>query len=85
MNRDEVLDRLTKFVSERLLDGSADTEITAQTPLLEWGIVNSINTMQLITFVREEIGVDVPTSAMSGKNFRDLGSITDLVVSLGAA
>ncbi|MGK5533263.1 phosphopantetheine-binding protein, partial [Streptomyces sp. URMC 129] len=57
--------------------------VDADTPLLEWGILNSMNTAKLLTFVREELGVEVPVTRITGRDFGSLRAITDLVHSLG--
>ncbi|MBB5959526.1 acyl carrier protein [Saccharothrix tamanrassetensis] len=81
MEHAEVLGTLTEFVQEKVLD-SAGVEIRPDTPLLEWGILNSLSTTSLVVFIAERFGVDVPAERMVGRNFRDLDSITRLVLEL---
>jgi acyl carrier protein len=52
--------------------------------LLEWGILTSINTAQLLTFIRDELGTSIPPTELTGTNFQNLDSITDLLLSLRA-
>jgi acyl carrier protein len=59
-------------------------EVDPHTPLLEWGILNSLSTTALVVFINERLGVDVPAERMVGRNFRDLDSITRLVLELAA-
>lgn len=82
MNFQDVFDVLRKYIEERILD---TTEVTLgeDTPLLEWGILNSLSTTRLTGFIREHFGVEVPIEEMVGDNFRDLRSIGALVVRLG--
>jgi acyl carrier protein len=82
MTHDEILKRIAGFVRGQLLDGGSDVQIQDGSPLLEWGVLNSMNTARLLTFIREELGVPVPPTMITGKHFRDLGTITDLVQSL---
>jgi acyl carrier protein len=86
--RDEILGRLTSYVRQELLgdDGDAvDVDLRPDSPLLEWGVLNSMNTARLIAFVRTELDVDVPPTHITGRHFRSLDSITDLILSLPRA
>jgi len=76
---DEVFDRIESCVRERFLDDSEDQTLTATSPLLEWGILTSMNTAILLTHIRETFGVTVPPMSITSGNFRDLQSITDMV------
>ena len=78
-----ILDTLRDYVSERILQDPTVT-IEPDTPLLEWGILNSISTVQLIGFIRERFQVDVPPEEVAGGNFKDLRSITLLLAKLNA-
>jgi acyl carrier protein len=81
--RDQViLDTLRSYVSERILQDS-NVMIEPETPLLEWGILNSISTVQLVGFIRERFQVDVPPEDVVGSNFKDLRSISQLLAQLG--
>ena len=83
MEHAEVLGTLTEFIREKVLD-SAGVEVDPHTPLLERGILNSLSTSALVVFINERLGVDVPAERMVGRNFRDLDSITRLVLELAA-
>jgi acyl carrier protein len=83
MQEQVVLDTLRSYVNERILQDPAVT-IEPDTPLLEWGILNSISTVQLIGFIRERFQVDVPPEEVAGRNFRDLRSITQLLEQLNS-
>ena len=76
-----ILDTLRSYVSERILQDSTVT-IEPETPLLEWGILNSVSTVQLIGFIRERFQVDVPPEEVVGSNFKDLRSISQLLAQL---
>jgi acyl carrier protein len=76
-----ILDTLRNYVTERILQDSNVT-IEPETPLLEWGILNSISTVQLIGFIRERFQVDVPPEDVVGTNFKDLRSISQLLAQL---
>ncbi|MDQ2957166.1 MAG: acyl carrier protein [Actinomycetota bacterium] len=79
---DDVTERIEHFVRSRFLDDSEDQTLTATSPLLEWGILTSMNTAILLTFIRENFGVAVPPMAITSRNFCDLQSIGQLVQGL---
>lgn len=83
MREQIVLDTLRGYVNERILQDST-VMIEPDTPLLEWGILNSVSTVQLIGFIRERFQVDVPHEDVVGRNFRDLRSIAQLLLQLSA-
>lgn len=73
---------LIAFLRERFVD--PDDELTGSTPLLETGVLNSVATAALIAFLRDEFGVRVPPDKVSGRYFRTVDRIADLVVTLRA-
>ncbi|MGW0770457.1 acyl carrier protein [Streptomyces sp. NPDC002676] len=85
MTIDEVTPRITTFISESFLDGDPRGELTETTPLLEWEVLNSMNSALLLTFLREELRVDVPLTQINAANFRDIAAISKLVSGLVAA
>ncbi|MEV4497593.1 hypothetical protein C7C45_11230 [Micromonospora arborensis] len=86
MDYDQTLKILLEFVEKHVLAGAGQTGsepgLTAQTPLLEWGVLNSLRLTQLLGFIRDELQVDVSPELIVGRNFRDLDAITRLVISL---
>ncbi len=78
MNRDELLNELTRYVVEELLDGDAD-ELDASTPLLELGVLNSLETARMMGFVQKKYGISVPAEALKVENLQTLSAIADLV------
>lgn len=84
MSDPEILEILRKWIVEQVLDASVGT-IEPDAPLLEWGVLNSLSTNRLVGFIRDQFGIDVPPESLVGANFKDLNSITALVVRLRAA
>jgi acyl carrier protein len=83
--RDFVSRKLLDYVRRELLDDSSAADLSTTTPLLEWGLLNSIETARLVAFIRDELGVRVPPTEMVSRNFKDIESITSLVVPLRTA
>lgn len=84
MTRDALYEILASYVAQTFM-GEGQEDLQPGTPLLEWGILNSMNTAKLLTFIRESLGVDVPVTHITGAHFRTLETITDLVHSLAPA
>ncbi|HEX2049207.1 MAG TPA: phosphopantetheine-binding protein [Actinomycetota bacterium] len=84
MQRNEIFDAIHRFVATHLLGDDERGELTGSTPLLEWGVLNSMNTARLLGFVRDELGVTVPPQDIVGANFRDIDAIADLIADLRA-
>ena len=80
MEQPEILEALRKHLEE-IID-SPGTTLEPDTPLLEWGILNSLTTTRLVAFVRDSLEVDIPPEEMVGEHFRDLLSISRLVAGL---
>lgn len=85
MTDDEIAGKISTFIKEEFLDGDPKGELTETTPLLEWGVLNSMRTMVLLNFVRGELGVKVPTSKINPRDLKNLRSINSMVCELAAA
>jgi len=83
MTSDTIIEEIRAFVATRILDGE-DVGLTASTPLLELGVLNSMEVLILVAFLEKRFGVAVPPPAIVADNFKDLSSIASLLVRLGA-
>ena len=79
-----ITEELHAFISRQVLEGE-DLGLTATTPLLELGILNSMEVLSLIAFVESRFKVVVPPEQILADNFKDLQTIAALVASLGGA
>ncbi|ADI10827.1 hypothetical protein SBI_07707 [Streptomyces bingchenggensis BCW-1] len=80
--RSALLDTLLGYIRHELVADPDLAEITPTTPLLAWGILDSLRTARLLAHLRDELGVLVPATHLTGGHFKDVESITDLVLSL---
>lgn len=79
----EVTESIIRFVALDLLgDPDSIEELTPDAPLLEWGILDSLNTARLLAFVSERLDVHIPMESVVVENFRDVASIARLVGTL---
>ncbi|QSQ13853.1 acyl carrier protein [Myxococcus landrumensis] len=78
MNQPQLLAGLTRYVAEEILEGDAE-DLLPTTPLLELGILNSLETARMMTFVEKQYGITVPADAMRVENLSTLSAIADMV------
>ncbi len=75
---DTILSELTGFVARELLDGQ-NINLDASTPLLEWGVIDSISLLSLLKFMETRFGVDIPKHELTAENLATLSKMTSLV------
>ncbi|UWE10240.1 phosphopantetheine-binding protein [Actinacidiphila bryophytorum] len=79
--QDEILAELTSFVESRFLpEGTASLESDA--PLLQLGILTSLNTTELIAHIQEQYRLYIPPEHIVGRNFKTLDAISAFVFRL---
>ena len=81
ITRDEMVNDLKQFVVTELLDGR-DTGLDEHTPLLEWGVIDSLSVAELVSFTRERFGIEVPQGEVSPENMKDLDAYVGLLMRL---
>jgi acyl carrier protein len=80
MSEEQVAATIRDYIRVTFLDGDSGQELEDTSPLLEWGVLNSLNTVRLVGFIRGELGVKVPALAVNGTNFKDVRSIARMVL-----
>ncbi len=78
MSDKAVFEELRAFVAREILSGQ-DVGLDEQTPLLEWGLLDSFSLVSLLAFVQQRFGVEIPHSEVVPDNVKDLGSLTRLM------
>ena len=81
MNRDFILRKLEGFVVKELLDG-AKGDLNENTPLLQWGILDSLAMVRMLSFIEEDFSIEVPDESVRPEYFESLGRLADLLVRL---
>ncbi|MBW1599694.1 phosphopantetheine-binding protein [Streptomyces sp. JJ38] len=79
LDRDAIYAKISEYIQEQFLGDSGVSELKPDTPLLEWGVLTSMNTSLLLSFIRNDLGVTVPPTHITGKHFQTLTTITDMV------
>jgi hypothetical protein len=82
MTRAEMLDELRQFVVHELLDGR-DTGLDEHTPLLAWGVIDSLSVAHLVEFTHEHFGIDVPQGEVTPDNLKDLDAYASMLARVG--
>ncbi|TVZ39234.1 phosphopantetheine binding protein [Alteromonadaceae bacterium 2753L.S.0a.02] len=71
------------FIANDILDGEDLGELDETTPLLELGVLNSMELMKLVDHIEQTYGVKVPGNSVVPGNFQDIQSITRFIETLG--
>jgi acyl carrier protein len=75
---DRLITELRRFVADEFLGGK-DEGLDAATPLIDWGVIDSIAIVALRAFVLKRFGVDIPNAELKPSNLTSLGTIAALV------
>jgi acyl carrier protein len=77
-----MLVELKGFVVDELLDGRS-AGLDEHTPLLEWGVIDSLSVAELVSFTSERFGIEVPQREVSPQNLRDLDAYASMLGRIG--
>ena len=79
MMQNDTYQRLHAFVATDLLNGDA-RDLDENTPLLAWGVLDSMAMIQLTEFIEQELEVTIPTDELlDSANLETLATITQMV------
>jgi len=81
MTREDMLVELKDFVGRELLDGR-DAGLDEHTPLLEWGLIDSLSVAELLSFTSERFDIEVPLDDVTPENLKDLDAYLALLMRL---
>jgi acyl carrier protein len=79
---DLFLPALKAFIVNELLDGE-DADFNEFTPLLEWGIIDSISMVRLLVFVDSQFGINVDQAAVTAPDVMNLAAFANLLARAG--
>ena len=82
MTREEMLSELKQFVGKELLEGR-DAGLDEHTPLLEWGVIDSLSVAELVSFTSERFEIDVPQREVTPDNLKDLDAYVGMLMRMG--
>jgi acyl carrier protein len=79
MQQTTVSEQLKKYIAQDVLGGK-DIGLDETTPLLEWGIINSLEMVRLLNFIRKQFDIDIPTDKLVADHFTNITSIAELIL-----
>ena len=79
MDRQSIHDTVKTYILEQFLPGEDPNELTDDTPLMTTGILDSLATLKLVTYLEEKFDIAVEAHEADAENLNTLELITDLV------
>lgn len=75
----DMRDTLHAYILENFLPGEDPRNLTAETELKESGILDSLSTLKLVTFLEQEFGVEFEADDLEAGNLASISNIERLV------
>ena len=77
----ELKDEIRQFILANFLIGEDPANLKDDTPLRTSGVLDSVATLRLVTFVEEQFGIRVEAHEASVENFDSIDSIAAFIES----
>jgi acyl carrier protein len=81
----EIADQILAFIKSRFLPDAFKGTFDQTSPLLELGILDSLNTAVLLNFIRRDLGIAIPAANIDSTTFRDVRGIAAVAAEFGTA
>lgn len=75
----EAAEDVKQYIVDHILDGRDANELTFESPLLEWGLIDSLTIVDLVDFVKTRYAIDLPASELHPRNLESISSFTRLM------
>jgi acyl carrier protein len=76
-----IQDKVKEFILKEFLPGEDPAALTADTALMTTGILDSLATLKLVTYLEETFGIHVEAHEADAENLNTLADIVRLVTS----
>jgi len=76
---DPIQSTVKTYILEEFLPDANGDELTASTPLIAGGILDSLATVRLVTFLEDQFGIEVQAHEASAENLDTLDRIAAFV------
>jgi acyl carrier protein len=76
---DEIRQSVHDYILREFLPGESPGELTDETPLITGGILDSISTLKLVSFLEDHFGVTVEAHEAGVDNLDSVGQIARLI------
>jgi len=77
----EIESKLKTYIMAEFLAGEDPAQLTGSTPLVTSGVLDSIATLRLVSFLEQEFAISVDAHEVGADNFDTIESIVRLVIS----
>jgi len=75
----DIQDKIATWIKQSKEDLDQQAELSATTDLLHSGLLDSLDLLQLITYIEDEFRLKIPVEALTPENFSSISSISGLV------
>lgn len=82
--RTEIIDRTRQWVRENFLYMRPDWPLPEEASLLKGGVIDSVGVVELVAWLEQAFGVQVPEGDITEAHFGTLGAIGDYIERQGA-
>ena len=79
LDKEHIQAELKDYILKEFLAGEDPEELTDSTPLVSSGILDSLATLQLISFLEKKFNINVQAHEADEENFNTIESISNLV------
>ncbi len=79
MERQDIVDTVRNFILTQFLPGEDPEELADDTPLVTTGILDSLATLKLVTFLEQEFDITVEAHEADASNLNTVDLIVALV------
>jgi acyl carrier protein len=73
--------KVSSYIHERFMKGTSGKELTNNTPLISGGIMDSISTMQLVSYLEKEFSFEFEAHEVDRDNLDSVELISNFVLS----
>jgi acyl carrier protein len=77
----EIKDTVKSYILSEFLPGEDSQQLTDSTPLISGGVLDSLATIKLASFLEERFHIRLEAHELTTENLNDLNLIADLVQS----
>lgn len=79
MSKEDIRQTLTNYILEQFLPGESPDALQETTPLISGGILNSIATMKLVSFLEDNYQIEFKANEINADYLEDIARITNIV------
>lgn len=85
MTREDIIATIKEFILTRFLPGEDPSALTETTPLITGGILDSLATLEIVSFLEERYGIELQAHEVDPSRIGTLDGMAELVLAKTAA